>query len=207
VTIVSSTDTRVRNRRGEGARLRDDIVAAAGEILEAAGNPEAVTLRAIARRVGISAPSIYGHFADREAIVDAVVAGGFAALTRAVESAIAGSDDPAERLRLGCGAYLRFGDEHPQVYQAMFACNGTIATDRAPIAVAAGAEAFGVLVEGIRDAAARGRSTSTDPYLDGVATWVALHGMSTLMANLPGFAWPDRDVLLGHLVERLTRLR
>ncbi|MBO0692570.1 MAG: TetR/AcrR family transcriptional regulator, partial [Acidimicrobiaceae bacterium] len=106
---MSSVGTRVRNRRGEGSRLRDDIVSAAVEILEKTGNPEAITLRAVARQVGIAAPSIYGHFADRDAIIVAVVTEGFTRLTRVLKEALAGSTDPVESLRLGCDAYLRFG--------------------------------------------------------------------------------------------------
>jgi AcrR family transcriptional regulator len=49
---------RARNRRGEGSKLRADILAAATRLLEQTGSEEAVTLRAVARQVGISAPSI-----------------------------------------------------------------------------------------------------------------------------------------------------
>jgi AcrR family transcriptional regulator len=203
---VDATDTRARNPRGEGARLRDDIVAAAMEILEEAGTTEAVTLRAVARRVGISAPSIYGHFPDREAVVQVVLADGFRALTAALRSAIAAGDDPVGRLRLGCAAYLRFGEERPALYQAMFGCRESVQPGHVPTALQAGVEAFGVLVEWIRDAAAQGYSTSADPYADATALWVALHGMCTLTANLPGFPWPDHGVVFETLVARLARL-
>jgi AcrR family transcriptional regulator len=66
---------RRRNARGQGARLTEDIVTGALALIERTGSAEAVTLRAVAREVGIAAPSIYPHFADREAIVTAVVAG------------------------------------------------------------------------------------------------------------------------------------
>src|SRR3954471_1001502 len=64
---------RTRNRRGEGALLRDEIVTAAERLLEREGNEEALTLRSVAREAGISAPSIYTHFADRDAIVETVL--------------------------------------------------------------------------------------------------------------------------------------
>ena len=48
---------RERNRRGEGGKLRADIVAGATQLLEDTGSEDAVTLRAVARQVGISAPS------------------------------------------------------------------------------------------------------------------------------------------------------
>lgn len=59
---------RERNRRGQGTRLRAEILAGATQLLEDSGSEEAVTLRAIARQIGISAPSIYSHFPDREAL-------------------------------------------------------------------------------------------------------------------------------------------
>src|SRR6266700_821441 len=60
---------RQRNARGQGARLTQDIVSAALALIEREGSDEAVTLRAVAREIGIAAPSIYNHFPDRDAIV------------------------------------------------------------------------------------------------------------------------------------------
>ena len=87
---------RERNRRGEGAKLRTDILAAATELLERTGSEEAVTLRAVARQVGISAPSIYSHFPEREAIVDAIVDDAFRDFNAAIKDA---SDAAAKRAR------------------------------------------------------------------------------------------------------------
>ena len=64
---------RRRNARGEGGRLAEEIVAGAIAIIERTGSDEEVTLRSVAREVGIAAPSIYTHFPDREAILWAVV--------------------------------------------------------------------------------------------------------------------------------------
>ena len=76
---------RQRNARGQGARLTEDIVTGALALIERAGSDEAVTLRAVAREVGIAAPSIYAHFADRDAIVMAVTVRVFDELAEAVE--------------------------------------------------------------------------------------------------------------------------
>ena len=90
---MSSAAGRARNPRGEGGRLRADIVAAAHALLDEAGE-DAVTLRAVARRVGISAPSIYAHFADRQAILLAVATDAFAELAASLGDATARYDDP-----------------------------------------------------------------------------------------------------------------
>ena len=83
------TGARTRNRRGEGARLREDILAAATALLDELGTEEAVTLRAVARRAGITAPSIYSHFPDRQAILLAVVRDAFTELTETLREAAA----------------------------------------------------------------------------------------------------------------------
>jgi AcrR family transcriptional regulator len=59
--------SRVRNPWGQGAHLRKEIVAAAAELLEETRGEGAVTLRSVARRGGITAPSIYRHFSDQPA--------------------------------------------------------------------------------------------------------------------------------------------
>jgi AcrR family transcriptional regulator len=62
---------RSRTRRGEGSRLRDEILASAAGLLQE-GAPGAITLSALARDVGIATTSIYSHFADRDEILDAL---------------------------------------------------------------------------------------------------------------------------------------
>ena len=116
---------RQRNARGQGARLADDIVAGALALIERTGSEEAVTLRAVAREIGIAAPSIYAHFADREAIIMAVVLRVFDELSDAITRGQAASGpDPVDRLVAGCEAYLTFGLEHPARYGVLFVLHG-----------------------------------------------------------------------------------
>ena len=190
--------------------MRADILAAATDILEDTGHEEAVTLRGVARRAGIAAPSIYAHFPDREAILDQIVADGFAEFTATLRAAVADLADPVERL-YGLGrAYLRFAAEHPRRYRTLFDHPDIARRDRDVDAasLAQGAAAFNVLVQAIADCAAAGRSASTDPFVDAIAVWVAIHGIATLRAATPdSFPWPDRDELLTAITERLARLR
>ena len=80
-----------------------------------------MTLRAVAREVGIAAPSIYAHFADRDAIIIAAVLQVFDELTDAIEADVeSGGQDPVDRLVGGCEAYVKFGLEHPAMYGVLF---------------------------------------------------------------------------------------
>jgi AcrR family transcriptional regulator len=90
------------------------IVGAALEILEAEGM-DAVSMRRIAERVGIQAPSLYNHFRDKSAIKNALISYGFADLAERSEPALA-SKDPIGTL---ARAYRAFAVAHPHLYRLM----------------------------------------------------------------------------------------
>jgi AcrR family transcriptional regulator len=90
---------RRRSRRGEGERLREEILAAAEAILIETRDESALSVRAIANAVGVTPPSIYLHFADRNELLFAVCERHAANLQEALEAAAAGVGDPLERIR------------------------------------------------------------------------------------------------------------
>jgi AcrR family transcriptional regulator len=214
---ASSAARRQRNARGQGGRLTEDIVSAALALIERTGSPEAVTLRAVAREVGIAAPSIYAHFPDRDAIVMAVVVRIFDQLTEAIEQgARSAGEDPVRRLVAGCEAYVAFGLDHPARYGVLFSGRRMAAADYCkPVSLDPdgrpvlefGAESFALLVEGIADCVKAGVSTSTDVVADGTAVWVAMHGTVSLRTALPGFPWPDPDEFVRQFVLPLAHVR
>jgi AcrR family transcriptional regulator len=214
---TAATRRRQRNARGQGARLTEDIVSGAIALIDRAGTQEAVTLRAVAREIGIAAPSIYAHFPDREAIVMAVVTRVFDELTEAITRGVASADqDPVSRLVAGCEAYVAFGLEHPERYGVLFSerriatvdyCKPVpIGPDGMPV-LEFGAESFALLVTSIEDCVRAGVSASTDIVADATAVWVAMHGTITLRSTLPGFPWPDPGQFVGQLVRSLARVR
>lgn len=210
---------RERNPRGQGVKLRDDILGAATVLLEESGNEEAVTLRAIARKAGITAPSIYAHFDDREAILEAVIALAFDELVVAITTATDGIDDPVASLHAGCHAYLAFAAERPQRYQVLFERQRDFAaalshkriheleTQHTDVEPKSGAEAFDLLVDGIQSCVDAGRSDSPDAFADAAALWSAMHGFATLRRGLAEFPWPDQRALEETIIDRLARIR
>jgi len=192
------------NPRGQGSRLRQEILDAAVELLGRAASDDGVTLRDIARRAGIAAPSIYSHFADRAAVIDAVVVESFAKLKAVAHAAGEESAGPAGRLRALCAAYVRFGRENPGRYRILFEASGPEAAARRP--ASNGAAAFTGLTAALADCVADGSSASTDPALDATALWAALHGLVVLPRATPAFAWPATEVLLDRMVTSLGRL-
>lgn len=196
---------RQRNARGEGAKLREELLAGAQRILERGGSEDDVTLRAVAREVGVSAPSIYAHFADGRAIVDALVQQTFAQLSAVLQQA---RDDaaPSDRLAAICKAYVQFGVDQPERYLTMFERRRSvertkqIASDGRPFLYPNGAEAFAVL----SDALAEARGGAVDNHAAALL-WAAMHGYLTLRSATPGFPYfADADETCAELVTRFT---
>jgi AcrR family transcriptional regulator len=158
-----------------GASPRErQIVAAARELLET-GGADALSMRSVAARLGIRAPSLYKHFRDKQALEHALISDGFAELAAAFEAAYTGpTADPLAALGR---AYRRFGQDHPHLYRLM--------TER-PLDRA-------LLVPGREDDAAAWvvRAAGGDPDLARAAFGFA-HGMTILELN--GRFPPDADL-------------
>lgn len=196
VTQPAPPAVRQRNPRGQGERLRDEIVQAAALLLDETGSSDSVTLRAVARRAGISAPSIYRHFPDAQAILLAIAQEAFGQLgTRLTAAAGAERDDPTARLERVASAYLAFAEEHPSQYRVMFGglwradlTRGDAITQADVTAL--GQDTIAVLTSCLVDCVAAGTSCTTDPQTDVIALWLGLHGLAHQRAAIPHFPWP-----------------
>jgi AcrR family transcriptional regulator len=98
--------------------LRAACVRAAMELLEERGEA-ALSLRAVARRAGVSPAAPYRHYADREALVSAVAAVGYRQLAERLAAAHPSPSTP-EQLASVATAYVQFALERPALFRIMF---------------------------------------------------------------------------------------
>lgn len=99
--------------------LREALLEAAMEALQSEGL-DSLSLRNLARRVGVSATAVYGHFADKTALLVELRTQGFRLLTRYLQTAYEATDDPEQRVRELGHAYMRFGRENPHLFDTLF---------------------------------------------------------------------------------------
>ena len=191
---------RPRARRGEGDRLRQEILDGAARLLLETGDEEAVSIRAVAEEVGVTPPSIYMHFADKSALMRAVSSTQFCVLHDYLEAAVAGIEDPDEQLRQRGKAYVRFGIEHPEHYRVLFmGRSGTIPKpDDELLAAASG---FTRLVDNVARCMAAGTIATGDPLLVATGLWAVTHGVTSLAISVPGFPIVGLETLLDHLLD------
>lgn len=155
--------------------LRAALIAAARAELETA-RPEAITLKSLALRLGVSQPAPYRHFASRDALMAAVAADGFERFHEAVIAARDGAA-PNEAFLRSCLAYLEFARANRGVYRLMFASHILRDADDEKLERASSA-AFGFLIERVAGSAPPGRARAIAVWI-----WSALHGLAMLEAE------------------------
>ncbi|CAA9477914.1 MAG: hypothetical protein AVDCRST_MAG30-602 [uncultured Solirubrobacteraceae bacterium] len=199
-TPETAPPARVRNPRGEGDKLREQLVAATVELLDAEGDAARVSVRAIAKAAGVSPTALYIHFPDRDALVSAAVDRGFEAFNAAILDAAASTDEPIARLRAMALAYLGFVDGQPALYAVIFSARRTTSRPSGAGAPVDRGEALDGLVRAV--AAARPEDAPAEHREVALAVWAALHGYGTLHARPPTEKrWPSR----AKYVDRLLR--
>lgn len=193
---------RPRARRGEGAQLYDEILTAATDLLVRTGDKDAVTIRAVAAAVGVTPPSVYLHFADKDELMFAVCQQQFQALADAIDAAVADATDPFAALREGTHAYVRFGLDHPEDYRVLFMSKASEAPPSFGEREIMQSAAFDHLVETVKACQRAGAvSPDFDPQVASLTVWAMAHGICSLLISKPALAWPPVDVLVDFAID------
>jgi len=170
--VVGSRRERVR------AMMRDEILAAARQIVKESG-VKALTMRALGRAVGVTAPTLYDYFPAKEAVLDALHVEGANRLRTELLTAVANTMPGRERLRAFGEAYRRFAVENPDLYLLIFGrADASYQPGEAEMMCAQ--SNFELLVEAVREAIACGELREGDPVEMAHAAWFMAHGFVSL---------------------------
>jgi AcrR family transcriptional regulator len=194
-------ERRRRARRGEGELLHTEILAAARDLLAATGSETAVSIRAVADRVGVTPPSIYLHFPDKESLLEAVCAEVFTQLDVAMEEAARTADTPFAALRERGLAYVRFALANPEQYRLVLMRRGELDIGPGDIEELAAQGAFAHLIDSVRECQRIGIFVADDdPVQLALSCWAAAHGVAALIIAYPWLG-SDAETLLTRVIE------
>jgi AcrR family transcriptional regulator len=109
----------VGKRSEAAAATRQALLDAAGALLDA-GGPEAVTLREVGARTGVSRSAPYRHFADKDALLTVLATNAVTRLGDTLEELSAGDDPPERTLRSAVLSLIAIGRTRPHLYRLVF---------------------------------------------------------------------------------------
>lgn len=173
----------------------------AGIDLAREGGPDAVVLREATRRVGVSPNAAYRHFADRDALLNAVSDAALAAVATSIEEIVdsipAGDPDAVARAQLravGTG-YVSFALDNPGLFHAAFFVPANLETSSSPAkAGPSGRTPLDLLSVALDQLVASGiMPVERRPQAEFLA-WSAVHGFSMLVLDGPLRALPREQV-------------
>lgn len=173
-----------KERRERERHERRQAILQAARTIAGEEGWQAVTIRRVADSVEYSPPTIYEHFASKDAMLLELMRAGFAALLEAMQHVSANAPSPEARVLALAQTYWDFAWEHPEMYQVMHGLGGVpfCSDSKMPLPSGALDEADGVYtftLDALRDVAAPGMSQGE---LENVVIilWATLHGLVAL---------------------------
>ncbi len=166
--------------------LKNALIQAGIEILSKEGM-QALTLRNVAKKAGVSHAAPYAHFTDKQALIAAIATEGYKKLYQQLAAAQNSQPDPADCLFAVAQAYIQFALDEPAHFKITFA--GVVeAEQNYPDYVEQSKRSFALVVAVVIDCQNQNRVAPGDPELIAVSMWACIHGFVQLWLGnqLPG---------------------
>ncbi|BBX86528.1 TetR/AcrR family transcriptional regulator [Mycolicibacterium aubagnense] len=184
---------RRRSPRGSGDQLRDEILDAATELLLESNQEKAVSIRSVSQRVGVTPPSIYLHFADKDALLDAVCGRYFERLDQVMQQVAAEEPTTIDRLRAQGLAYVRFARQNPELYRIAMMSEGHPGSDVDQALDTAAFVHMRDSVQALMDEGSYPRGDAGDVTVTALGLWTVAHGLAALFISRPYLPFGDLE--------------
>jgi AcrR family transcriptional regulator len=179
LNIDPVTDGAEQARNYHHGNLRETLLLKGLELLESSETAD-ISLRELAREVGVSANAAYRHFANKEALMLAMAAEGFTRFSHGQVAALQQGDTPKQKFMLAGRAYIDFACKNPALYRLMF--GRFSASHRSDDINSASNIAFQGLINMIAMVLqADPKSAEVDSAA--IHAWSVVHGLSTLILD------------------------
>jgi AcrR family transcriptional regulator len=190
-------------RKRETELLRERVLETAEEIIATEGTRH-VTMRRIASAIDYAPTVLYRLFANKDDLMDHLIARGYAGVRRRYEKAMSRSDlEPRRTLAAVLGEYYAYALEHPNHYQMWFA-TGEISWEKGLLKMRHGRLEFSVFqpwLDCIEACQEIGLFQGRNQFQVFQVLWSRMHGVISLRLQHPNFPWPSAE---RHLEEALN---
>lgn len=152
----------------------------------------------MAQRVGVTPPSIYLHFKDKDALLDAVCARYFEKLDEEMQRATVGQTTTVDVLRAQGQAYVRFALQTPELYRIATMSEGRPGSD---VDVTLNSSAFVHMRATVQALMDEGIYVAGDATQIALEMWTAAHGVAALLIAKPYLPWGDAAVFTDRVLQ------
>jgi AcrR family transcriptional regulator len=182
---------------------RETIVATARELIASDGL-ESVSLRRLAAVLGVTAPALYAHVADKRDLLRTVAETEFDRLVARFDAV--DEPDPVARIRAYNRAYVAHAREHPELFRVMLLFPPDLdgfGSPRSGLELPGATRAFNTAASAVVEAIETGAIDAVDPIMTAITIWSAVHGVASVLQL--GFALPRavEDALVDEVSDRL----
>ncbi len=193
------------DEQSERAPLRRETIVAAARELIRSGGLDALSLRRLAKHLGVTAPALYAHVSDKRDLLRAVAELEFDQLLVRFDAVDAPA--PLDRIRAHCRAYVDHARENPELFDVMFLFPPDLGPSDLPegTVLPAATKVFTVALGAVEAAIADGALVADDALVVSLALWTANHGVASALQL--GFALPAEleEQLITEVTETLLR--
>lgn len=183
--------------------LKNALIEAGLEVLSEKGE-QGLSLRKVAKKVGVSHAAPYAHFADKQALIAAISTKGYEELYNLVlETALKYPNDPVHRLVETAWTYVQYALEKPDQFKITF--SGVVETENSyPEYVEVSKKNFSLVVQSVNACQEIGAFKTGDSDLLAIHIWSSVHGFVLLLLEdqISGdllSRYSTREMLLTHL--------
>jgi AcrR family transcriptional regulator len=182
--------------------VREGLIEAAERILHDEGLA-ALSLRRVAREVGVAPSAVYNHFRNREALLVAVAADGYHRIEMLERKAFSGKGAAEQKLRKLARAYLHFAASNPELYRLMYSPD--VVDNRAdPELGEAGDSSFRLSVEWWYGPGSFDPARSAIHYPHALAVWSTMHGAALQIIDGLVTVGRGKSISIDRMAELLT---
>ncbi len=210
MSVTQDRVKRVRNPRGQGGHLRDEIIEACTRLLDESASELTISLRSIAAEAGVAAPSIARHFRDLQEIIDAVVAKELEKLLRELQSAGTNISNPREKIAALTETYIDFSKRYPSRYRILFSrvASPRWEEDTRPMVETWPLmySTFNLVRDTIQECIDAGLSRANDATESATMLWFGIHGLISLRQSITSFPWPDETDAVRKILQNTVHL-